>query len=249
MSVRNWLFYFLFIFTPPSLGNISVQSQNLYICNVSRSFQDTNNFPTVYASLDYDSLKLNGSIKQSFNDSIRLTPQNPALSLGSQVWLTQINNLHIYSDSVYFGINYSIELCFLGPNSLKQNNKGPDLSESIYASLTSLFATTFDYVKESQLNYKTTVICDLRGKGRQTAPRASNEISPGGTLEQDVYITTDYQPISMQIQNLDIVLNENKKNVPRFCSIKFDFIEFSQGQRTHLFKDNDIQISSEVYNP
>lgn len=249
MSVK---FIFIIIFNFIVLncwGNITLQSQNLYICNVSRNFNDVNNYPTVYASMSYDSLKSNGSIKQSLTDSIRLTPQNPGLNSGNQIWLTQINNLHIHSDSVFYGINYSIDLCFLGPTVNRQNNKGPDLSEAIYAFLTSTFSTTTEYITDSKLNYKTTVICDLRGKGQYVSARTASEISPGNSFETDFYATTEYQPISTQIQNLDVVLNENKKNVPRFCQIRFEFVEFSQGQRTHLFKDNDVQISSEIYNP
>lgn len=151
----------------------------------------------------------------------------------SNEWLKQLRTLEFNFGSSRYGSEFYVDICYRGAQVRGGN---PNHQIVLQTTVTDLLAAT--YSTDSDLNVKASVECDLQNVGTfQGAPTSTDNLASG--IEVDFSYSTSYTDFSTGATQglMDRALNNGSPNVPRYCKIRYTFLENSR---------NDTDILSQL---
>jgi hypothetical protein len=142
---------------------------------------------------------------------------------GNTEWTKKITNLTFNFGSSRYGTEFYLDVCYRGPQIRAQGN--PNHAVVLNSTITDLVSA--NYSDLSDLNVKVTVNCDLQGQGSQQGipDLLTNQIS--GITGGDINHSTEYSSFASgaTLTLLNEWVNNGNKNIPRFCKIRYSFLE------------------------
>jgi hypothetical protein len=148
-------------------------------------------------------------------------------------WTKQLRSLEFNFGSSRYGTEFYLDVCYRGPQVRGGN---PNHEIFLQTTVTDLLAATYSF--DSDLNVKASVECDLQNQGSsQGIPLSSDDLSSG--IEVDFSYSTEYQSFSSGLTQvlMDRALNNGSPNIPRYCKIRYTFLENSR---------NDTDLESQL---
>jgi hypothetical protein len=142
---------------------------------------------------------------------------------GNSEWNKQITSLVFNFGSSRYGSEFYLDVCYRGPQVRQQGS--PNHAIALHSTITDLVAA--NYSELADLNIKVTATCDIQGEGtHQGLPDLqANQIT--GVTGGDVTHTTDYASFASgaTLNLLTEWINNGNNRIPRFCKVRFSFIE------------------------
>lgn len=148
----------------------------------------------------------------------------------SSEWLKQLRTLEFNFGSSRYGSEFYLDICYRAPQVRGGN---PNHNIILQTTVTDLLAAT--YSTDSDLNVKASVECDLQNVGtNQGAPTSTDDLSAG--IENDFSFSTAYTDFAAatNLVLMDRALNNGSPNVPRYCKIRYTFLENSRNDANLL---------------
>jgi hypothetical protein len=139
-------------------------------------------------------------------------------------WMKQLRTLEFNFGSSRFGTEFYLDICYRGPQVRGGN---PNHQIVLQSTVTDLLTAT--YSTDSDLNVKASVVCDLQNQGtNQGIPSSTDSLSSG--IESDFSFSTTYTNFSAgsTLALIDQALNNGSPSIPRFCKIRYTFLENSR---------------------
>ncbi len=180
-----------------------------------------------------------GNFNMAFNEGVK------------EEWNKQLTKMTVNLGSERYGAEFFLDVCYRGPQIeyffAAQNNgynpvgtATPNFSLKAQATVTDLISTNgLRYSELADLKVSSTVVCDQQGKG--TYLYAGSAIPTGSTVYDQVL--TDIVGITItggqytkvvpyrafnnvsSAYLIDEFINSNNANTPRFCKVRYSFIE------------------------
>lgn len=164
-------------------------------------------------------------------------------------WLNQITKMTVDLGSERYGAEYFLDVCYRGPQIeyyFASQNGGfptsglgsPNFNLKVHATVNDL-TTGMRYSQLSDLKVKAEVVCDQQGKGTYIYAGTSVPSGPtsydqlvnditGMTVNGGQYSKTvnfrDFNTVSSSYL-IDEFINQNNAFTPRFCKIRYTFLE------------------------
>ncbi len=139
-------------------------------------------------------------------------------------WMKQLRTLEFNFGSSRFGTEFYLDICYRGPQVRGGN---PNHQIVLQSTVTDLLTAT--YSTDSDLNVKASVVCDLQNQGtNQGIPSSKDSLS--SEIESDFSFSTNYTNFSAgsTLALMDQALNNGSPSIPRFCKIRYTFLENSR---------------------
>lgn len=147
-------------------------------------------------------------------------------------WLKQVTSLTFNFASERYGSEFYLDVCFRGTQITQPGQGGahPNYVMKLQSTLTDLVsANTLQYSALSDLNVKITATCDLQGEGTYTGAPTGDALAHqiNGVAGGDVTFTTSYTDFAAgsNVVLLDTLLNNGLNKAPRFCKMRYHFLE------------------------
>ncbi|PIS12023.1 MAG: hypothetical protein COT73_00765 [Bdellovibrio sp. CG10_big_fil_rev_8_21_14_0_10_47_8] len=236
-TLSQGLFWILLVLSSAALGGLSssLSTESLFVCNAGISHTDGEsiagsdslviNYEDLGVPESSEARQRSNVLRVQFADA----PKSQVAG-GTELWLTQLGEIHFDLATEKYGTQYFIELCYRGPQ--KQMSEGPtpyDLSEGIYnldlsVNIQESGGTGESYRSSASLQTSLETICDLRGRGARKNPRASDELGVS-SVESDSWVISSPSSWNSSSLNFSVSLNDAFSAVPRFCRIRVSFQE------------------------